>query len=268
MKPLALVWLAAVSLLPGQTTPGPDLFLVWLDRIAQQQLDQRERAIAEIRDKAGADRRREFVRGKLLELLGGLPTYAGPLNARSTGQIQSDGYSIEKIIFESLPGFHVTGNLYRPNQPGRYPGVLIPVGHTQDGKPEVQILAANLAKKRFVAFAFDPIGQGEREQTYLPQLGRPLSGGAGNEHLELGARNLLLGQSVARYFIHDARRALDYLASRPDVDPERLGVTGCSGGAASPPISAHLTRASRPRRRRATSTRFVSCSPVPRPIRR
>ena len=64
----------------------------------------------------------------------------------------------------------------------------------------------------------------------MPHLGRALSGGGGNEHLELGARSLLLGQSVARYFIHDARRALDYLASRPDVDAERLGVTGCSGG--------------------------------------
>lgn len=223
--------LAALSLLPGQTmAPGPDPFLLWLDRMAQQQLDQRERAIAGIRDKAGADRRKEFVRAKLLEILGGLPAYAGPLNARLAGKIPSDGYTIEKILFESLPGFYVTGNLYRPNQAGRYPGVLIPVGHTQEGKPETQILAANLAKKGFVAFTYDPIGQGEREQTYLPQLGRPLSGGGGNEHLELGARSLLVGQSVARYFIHDARRALDYLASRPDVDPERLGVTGCSGG--------------------------------------
>jgi cephalosporin-C deacetylase-like acetyl esterase len=218
-------------LLPAQTTaPEPDPFLLWLDRIAQGQLDQRERLIAGIRDKAGAERRKEFVRSKLLELLGGLPDYTGPLNARQTGEIPSDGYTIEKILFESLPGVYVTGNLYRPNQSGRYPGVLIPIGHTQEGKPEGQIVAANLAKKGFITFPYDPIGQGEREQSYLPQLGRALSGGAGNEHLELGARSILLGQSVARYFIHDARRALDYLAGRPDVDAERLGVTGCSGG--------------------------------------
>jgi len=230
MKLPLLACFAAVSLLSGQTTSAPDPFLLWLDRIAQQQLDQRERAVAAIRDKTAADRRREFVRGKLLEILGGLPAYAGPLNARRTGQIPSDGYTIEKILFESLPGFRVSGNLYRPNQAGRYPGVLIPVGHTQEGKPETQVLAANLAKKGFVAFTYDPIGQGEREQSYLPQLGRALAGGGGNEHLELGARCLLAGQSVARYFIHDARRALDYLAERPDVDAERLGVTGCSGG--------------------------------------
>ena len=215
----------------GQTgTPAPDPFLLWLDRIAQQQLDQRERAIAAIHDKAAADRRREYVRAKLMEILGGLPNYDGPLNARVTGEIRADGYAIEKVLFESLPGFYVTGNVYRPGHPGRYPGVLIPIGHTQEGKPEGQVVAANLAKLGFVALAYDPIGQGEREQTYLPQLGRPLSGGAGNEHLELGARCLLSGQSVARYFINDARRALDYLSSRADVDPARLGVTGCSGG--------------------------------------
>jgi dienelactone hydrolase len=108
----------------------------------------------------------------------------------------------------------------------------VPSGHTQEGKPETQIVAANLAAKGFIALSYDPIGQGEREQTYLPQLGRELSGGGGNEHLELGARNILIGQSVARYFIFDARRAVDYLVSRPDVDPDRIGVTGCSGGGA------------------------------------
>ncbi len=231
MKHLLPALVSVASLLPGQTpAPAPDPLLVWLDRTAQQQLDQRERAIAGIRDKAAADRRREFVRAKLLEILGGLPGYNGPLNARRTGQISSDGYTIEKVLFESLPGFHISGNLYRPNQPGRYPGVLVPAGHTQEGKPEAQILCANLAKKGFVALTYDPIGQGEREQSYLPQLGRTLAGGGGNEHLELGARSLMLGQSVARYFIQDARRGLDYLAARPDVDPGRLGVTGCSGG--------------------------------------
>ncbi len=213
-------------------TPPPDPFLSWLDRIAQRHLDQRERAIAEIRTAADADRRKAIVRKKLLDLLGGLPEYSGPLNPRVTGRIQSEFHTIEKVIFESLPGLYVTGNLYRPNVAGRYPAVLVPSGHTQEGKPEPQIIAANLARKGFVAFTYDPIGQGEREQTYLPQLGRPLSGGAGNEHLELGARSILIGQSVARYFIFDAKRAVDYLITRPDVDADRIGVTGCSGGGA------------------------------------
>ena len=231
MKYAVLACCALSSLLYAQTAAadsGP--LLAWMNNIAQRQLDQREAIIAKVQDKAAADQRRAYVRGKLLASLGGLLDYNGPLHARTTGQISADGYVIEKVLFESLPNFLVTANVYRPREPGRFPAVLIPIGHTQEGKPEAQVLAANLAKKGFVALTYDPIGQGEREQTYLPQLGRALSGGGGNEHLELGARSLLLGQSVARYFIQDGRRALDYLISRPDVDPDRLGVSGCSGG--------------------------------------
>lgn len=76
------------------------------------------------------------------------------------------------MIHESLPGIYVTGNLYKPNQPGGYPAVLMPAGHTQEAKPEPRITAANLAMKRLVAFAYDPIGQRERKQTYPPQLSR------------------------------------------------------------------------------------------------
>jgi cephalosporin-C deacetylase-like acetyl esterase len=213
-------------------SPPADPFLGWLDRIAQQQLDRRERAIAAIRTTADADRRKATVRARLTELIGGLPAYEGPLRARVTGVLRCDTHTIEKVIFESLPGFYITANLYRPNLPGRYPAVLVPAGHTQEGKAEVQIVAANLAAKGYIALAYDPIGQGEREQTYLPVLGRVLAGGGGNEHLELGARSILIGQSVARYFIFDAKRAVDYLVSRPDVDSARIGVTGCSGGGA------------------------------------
>ncbi len=218
-------WLLSL-MLAAQTDP----LLDWMDRIAQKQLDAREQAIASIQDRAAADQRRESVRAKLLDLLGGLPDYAGPLNDRRTGEIEAQGYVIEKVYFESVARVYITANVYRPRQAGRYPGVLIPAGHTQEGKPEMQVLAANLARQGYVAVTYDPIGQGEREQSYLPQLGRMLAGGGGNEHLELGARSLLLGQSVARWFLHDARRALDYLASRADVDPDRLGVAGCSGG--------------------------------------
>ena len=90
-----------------------------------------------------------MVRAKLTELIGGLPMYSGPLNPRVTGRLQSDTHTIEKVIFESLPGFYITANLYRPNMPGRYPAVLIPAGHTQEGKPETQTVAANLAAKGY-----------------------------------------------------------------------------------------------------------------------
>ncbi len=203
-----------------------------MDQIAQQQLARREKTIAGIHSVADAERRKEFVRKSLLELIGGLPGYNGPLNPRITGRIQSGNFTIEKVIFESLPGFYVTADLYRPNQPGRYPGVLLQSGHTQEGKTEPQLLAANLAMKGFVALAFDPVGQGEREQTYDRQVDHPLAGWSVNEHIQAGAQSILIGESVARYFIWDAKRALDYLASRPEVDPARLGAAGCSGGGA------------------------------------
>lgn len=203
-----------------------------MDRIAQEQLQRREKAIAQIHSVADAERRRQSVREKLLALIGGLPDYSGPLNPRITGRIQSENYTIEKVIFESLPGFYVTANLYRPSQAGRYPGVLLQAGHTQEGKPEGQRLAANLALKGVVVLAFDPVGQGEREQTYDRQVDRPLAGWSVPEHIQAGAQNILIGESVARYFIWDAKRALDYLVSRPEVDPARLGAVGCSGGGA------------------------------------
>jgi hypothetical protein len=103
-----------------------------MDQIAQQQLQRRESAIAEIHNVADAERRKQWVRQTLLSVIGGLPDYSGPLNPRITGRLQSENYVIEKVIFESLPGFYVTANLYRPSQPGRYPGVLLQAGHTQE----------------------------------------------------------------------------------------------------------------------------------------
>ncbi len=105
-------------------------------------------------------------------------------------------------------------------------------GHTQEGKAENQLLAANLALKGFVALCFDPIGQGERVQTYSRQLDAPLAGWSVPEHIGMGAQALLIDEGLARYFIWDAMRSLDYLASRPDVDPARIGAAGCSGGGA------------------------------------
>jgi len=223
--------LSVVRLLCAQQTT-PDPFLRWMDQIAQTQLSRREEVIKGISSAAEAGQRAQSVRQTFLELIGGLPDYNGPLNPRVTGRIQAENYSIEKVIFESVPGFYVTANLYRPAEPGRYPGILLQAGHTQEGKPEGQRLAANLALKGFVVLTFDPVGQGEREQTYDPQVDRPVGGWSVPEHIQAGAQSILIGQSVARYFIWDAKRAIDYLVSRPEVDALRVGAVGCSGGGA------------------------------------
>jgi cephalosporin-C deacetylase-like acetyl esterase len=203
-----------------------------MDAIAQKQMDAREALIANIKTVADAEQRKKQVREKILKIMGGLPDYRGPLNARVTGSIQADGFVIEKVIYESLPGYFVTANVYRPNQPGRYPAVLLQAGHTQEGKAEPQLLGENFALKGFIALAFDPVGQGEREQTYDPQLKSPAAGWSVNEHIHGEAQANLVGEAVARYFIWDARRSIDYLVSRPDVDAARIGAAGCSGGGA------------------------------------
>lgn len=222
--------LSALSL--SAQTNAPDPLVVWMNRIAQEQLDEREKEIAAIRTTADAERRKKIVRQKILDAIGGLPDYSGPLNARVTGKIEAEGYVIEKVVYESLPGFYVTANLYRPARPGRYPGVLLQAGHTQEGKAEPQLLAANLALKGFVALAFDPAGQGERVQTYDSQTKRPAAGWSVTEHINAGAQARMVDDGLARYFIWDAKRSIDYLASRPEVDASRLGAAGCSGGGA------------------------------------
>lgn len=235
MKPGILALLGATFLIPHSLPAQQskrDPLLQWMNQIAQRQLQERQRVIDQIHTVAEAERRKQKVRETLLEILGGLPDYNGPLNPKVTGEIRADGYTIDKVLFESLPHFYVTADLYRPNPPGRYPAILFQSGHTQEGKPEPQRAAANLALKGFVVLATDPIGQGEREQTYDAQLQGPLAGWSVPEHIQAGAQAILVGESAARFFIWDAKRSLDYLASRPDVDATRLAAAGCSGGGA------------------------------------
>jgi cephalosporin-C deacetylase-like acetyl esterase len=224
--------LLGVSTLCAQSDRPPDALAHWMDHIAQKELDKRDAAIAAIHTVAEAEQRKKYVRQTLMDLMGGFPDYHGPLNARVTGSIKADGYTIEKLIYESLPGFYVSADLYRPDKPGKYPGILLQSGHTQEGKPEPQRLAANLALKGFVSLAFDPIGQGEREQTYDPQLQSAAAGWSVPEHIQAGAQSLLVNEAVGRYFIWDAIRGIDYLVSRPEVDPDKIGAAGCSGGGA------------------------------------
>jgi hypothetical protein len=207
-------------------------FLDWMDRIAQSQLDAREAKIRAITTADQARERQQQVRAAILKVIGGLPDYNGPLNAKVTGRIEVPGgeYTIERVTFESLPRMVVTGNLFLPTKPGKHPGILFPLGHWDHGKPAAQHMAANFAKKGFAVLAYDPLGQGERQQAYDKRANRSLIGGSTEQHFLAGASSILIGQSFARYRIWDAKRALDYLVSRPEVDASRIGCTGCSGG--------------------------------------
>jgi dienelactone hydrolase len=227
---LLVVVLAGEMLMIAKAQAQRSPLLTELNAVAQQQLRKRADAVAAIHDTSAAQARQQEVRGRILSLIGGLPEYRGPLNARVTRTIRRDGFTIDNVIFESLPGYFVTANFYRPEAAGRHPAILMSMGHWDSGKAAGQLLSSNLARKGFVVLAYDPVGQGERQQAFDKRTGRSLIGGPTEQHFSNGAAAILMGQAVARYFIHDGMRAIDYLVSRPEVDPERIGATGCSGG--------------------------------------
>ncbi len=173
---------------------------------------------------------RQEVRAHFLASLGGLPTEKVDLKPQVTGVIQEEGYRIEKLIFQSLPGFYVTGNLYLPEAEGPVPGILVASGHAREAKasPVYQQVCLDLVANGFAVLAVDPLGQGERLQYW--RCGKEEVRWGTIEHSYAGIKCSLLGMSIARYFCWDLTRALDYLCTRSEVDKERLGITGNSGG--------------------------------------
>jgi Acetyl xylan esterase (AXE1) len=205
----------------------------YLHKIALQQLASRREQISQIQTREQFERRRDEVRRRLVGMMGGLPGERSPLNVQKMGIIDRGDYRIEKIIFESLPKFYVTANLYVP-QTGRrsYPAVLQPTGHSLAAKARAfyQNLGLGLVKQGFVVLTYDPVGQGERRIFYDASLGGSKIGGGTAEHEMVGIQSLLGGESIARYMVWDGVRGIDLLQSLPYVDPKRIGVSGCSGG--------------------------------------
>ncbi len=173
----------------------------------------------------------ESVRTKIRECFGEEPERT-PLNPRITGVVERDKYKIEKLIFDSRPGFPVTANVYVPK--GRkfpLPGVVGTCGHSSNGKAAeaYQSFAQGLAKLGYVCLIYDPIGQGERYQ-YVGDDLKPRLGGTVLEHLYAGNQQFLVGEFFGMWRAWDGIRAIDYLLTREEVDPKQIGVTGNSGG--------------------------------------
>lgn len=208
-----------------------DMLFNFLLRQAAGDTEKRLARLESIQSKADFKNWQEANRNQFLKLIGGLPDQRTPLNARVVGEITREGYVVRKIIFESLPEFYVTANLYVPaaGKPP-FPAVLSPCGHSPNGKAyEVyQHLFIGLAKRGYVVLTYDPLGQGERLQYWDFLSGRPRF--EFNQHGMAGIQEYLLGQNLARYFIWDGMRALDYLTGLPEVDASRVAVTGSSGG--------------------------------------
>jgi len=177
-------------------------------------------------DWAGELRR---IRSELDQYFGPFPERT-PLNPKSYGRIERPEFTIEKITIESRPGFLVSTNLYLPaRREGKVPGVLFCCGHSDEGKGYhlYHETCLGLVLKGYAVLAIDPMGQGERKEFFTPD-GKPI--GPVPQHHQLGRPLFLAGQTLAGMRVWDGLRAVDYLASRPEVDAERLGVVGNSGG--------------------------------------
>src|SRR5205085_1933988 len=153
--------------------------------------------------------------------LGGLPPSNGVPPARILGKIEAEDYVIEKLVFESSPGYFVSALLYKPKKiTGRLPSLISPCGHSAEGKSAAtyQILHINLVKRGYIVLTYDPVGQGERSQFWDEEKGKSKCNLACSEHAVLGNPLYLLGGNLARFRISDGIRGLDYLCSLPDVD--------------------------------------------------
>ncbi len=173
------------------------------------------------------------VREKFIEGIGGLPEAACDLAPEIRGEIKGNGFTIRKVTYQSLPEWRVTANLYIPDElqlPSA--AVLFLSGHSREAKayPPYQNVCQRLAKNGFIVLSVDPLGQGERFQYFDPESGAELVACSCSEHCYAGLQCWWLGQAPTRYFLYDAMRGIDYLQSLPEVDGQRIGATGCSGG--------------------------------------
>ncbi len=181
-------------------------------------------ALREYTSREQWENRKEHLRRQILSAAGLLPLPdRTPLTPKVLRRLYFSDYTIETIEIQTLPGYYLGGNLYRPrHRHARVPGILVPHGHWKRGRLEnqpsysVPALGINLARQGYVAFAYDMVGYNDTRQT-------PHSFGGWQESLwSFTPMGLQLWNSV---------RALDYLQSLPDVDANRIAATGASGGA-------------------------------------
>lgn len=177
----------------------------------------------EYRTRADWEARKANLRKQILSAAGLLPMpVKSPLNPQVFGRVERGGYSVEKVLLETMPGFYLGGNLYRPLGPkAKHPAIATPHGHWTYGRLENQPLGSiparciNLARQGYVVFAYDMLGYNDTVQT--PHT----FGGQAEQLWSFGPLGLQLWNSI---------RVVDFLQSLEYVDPERIAATGASGG--------------------------------------
>ncbi len=164
-----------------------------------------------------------LLRQRLEAAWGGFPKTPCPLDPKVLGTLKRDGYRVEKVVFQTMPGVRMTSNLYLPESPGKHPAILMVHGHWKGAKqdPTVQARCIGAAKLGFIALVVDAFGAGERG------VGKSL----GEYHGEMTAATMLpVGLPLSGIQVYENMRAVDYLLTRPEVDGGHIGVTGASGG--------------------------------------
>jgi cephalosporin-C deacetylase-like acetyl esterase len=222
----------------GEFRDAHTMFSAYLGKLRDEEQARRSKVVAGLSSVAEIRQYQSETRARLRAALGGLPQRT-PLNARTTGTLDREGYTVEKVIYESRPRYYVTANVYVPRKGSApYAAVLAPVGHWGMGKTfeEYQRLGIYLARRGYIVLVYDVAGQGERREYFNPVVGRALIDPGGShwfvtlEHGYAGAQAILTGGNYASYLVWDGIRGLDYLSERRDVDKERLACTGTSGG--------------------------------------
>lgn len=222
----------AFRVLPAVSAERPEItpYLRYQTDMAWHEDDLRRASWEGIRTEEDLLRVQRELRKRLLEMIGSLPSEKTPLNARTTGRIQMQGFHVEKLVFESLPGIYVSALVYAPDEAGKHPAVLVPSGHSTNGKVHYQALCQRLVQRGYVVISWDAFGQGERSQFWDEKNHKSRYNLICAEHAVLGNLAYLAGTNLARWEIWDGIRAVDYLLTRNDIDPERINITGTSGG--------------------------------------
>ena len=205
-----------------------------IDRRTYAAIEENDKERNAIKGKRELDKRIQAMRAAFAASIGPLPyNPATPLNARVTGTLVEEDMSIEKVVFTSRPHIYVTATVYVPRDidlPA--PAILFQPGHAAVGKahPQYQQVARTIAAHGMIVMLMDPPGQGERLNYFVEGEEKPRIGGAVPDHDQFGTLFYLAGRNPVACFLADAMRAIDYLQTRSDVDPMRIGATGSSGG--------------------------------------
>ena len=171
------------------------------------------------------DEYRAALKKEIIKKTGALVRQNLSLNVTETGSLQMNGYSIKNIAFQTRPGIYATANLYIPDGKGKFPGVIVMMGHSTEGRlyDKYQAVGITLALNGYVSLCIDPWGSGERTTTH----------GVFEDHGDennLGSVLMNIGEPMMGLLITDNIRGVDLLCSLPYVDRQNIGATGSSGG--------------------------------------